>query len=74
MVVIGLPITAGVVIAISVDTPVGIVIAVLGGVLGLVAAVFLYTRYLLLAAPVLVLEERGRCSPRWRGPVSSPRQ
>jgi hypothetical protein len=34
-------------------------VAVLGGVLGIVAAIFLYTRYVLLAAPVLVLEGRG---------------
>ncbi len=59
VVVIGLPIAAGVVIAISVNTPVGVVIAVLGGLLGIVAAVFLYTRYVLLATPVLVLEKRG---------------
>ena len=59
MLVIALPIGVGVLVAITVDTTLGVVLAVLGGVLGVVAAVFLYTRYLLLAAPVLVLEERG---------------
>ena len=57
--VIGFPIAVGVLIAVTVDTALGVLLAVLGGVLGVVAAVFLYTRYLLLAAPVLVLEERG---------------
>ncbi len=57
--VVGLPIAAGVLVAVTVDTVPGVVLAVLGGLLGVVAAVFLYTRYVLLAAPVLVLEERG---------------
>lgn len=59
LLVVGLPIAAGVAIALTVDAVPGVVLAVLGGLLGMVAAVFLYTRYVLLAAPVLVLEERG---------------
>lgn len=57
--VIGIPIGVGIVVAVTVDTTLGVVLSVLGGVLGVVAAIFLYTRYLLLAAPVLVLEGRG---------------
>lgn len=57
--VIGLPIVLGVVIGTVVDVALGVVVGVFGTLLGVVAAVFLYTRYVLLAAPVLVLEERG---------------
>jgi hypothetical protein len=57
--VVGLPIGVGVLLALTVNTPLGVVVAVLGGILGFVVAIFLYTRYVLLAAPVLVLEERG---------------
>jgi hypothetical protein len=57
--VIGVPIGVGILVAMAVDTALGVMLAVVGGVLGVVAAAFLYTRFLLLAAPVLVLEERG---------------
>ncbi len=57
--VVAVPIGIGVLVAIAVNTALGVVLAVLGGLFGVVAAIFLYTRYVLLAAPVLVLEERG---------------
>ncbi len=57
--VVAVPIGIGVLLALTVNQALGIVLAILGGLLGLVAAIFLYTRYVLLAAPVLVLEQRG---------------
>lgn len=58
--VLGLPIGLGVLLGMATgSTPLTVLLGVLGGVAGLVATVFLYVRYVLLAAPVLVLEGIG---------------
>ena len=59
-VVLGAPIGLGVAVGLAADsTPLAVVLGILGGLLGVVGVVFLFTRYLLLATPSLVLEGRG---------------
>ena len=54
------PIAVGIAVGILVDsTVVSVLLGIFGGILGLVAVVFLFTRYLLLAPPSLVLEGHG---------------
>lgn len=58
--VLGLPIALGVVVGVlASSTPLAVGLGILGGLVGLVGCAFLYTRFVLLAAPVLVLEGRG---------------
>jgi hypothetical protein len=58
--VLAVPVGLGAAIGLVVSsTALAIGLGVLGGIVGAVIAVFLYTRYVLLAAPVLVLEGRG---------------
>ena len=59
LLVVGLPVGLAFLLGYVVNSTLGIVVGIIGGLLGLVAAFFLYVRYVLLAAPVLVLEERG---------------
>ena len=55
-----LPIALGVALGLAADsTPLAVGLGILGGLVGLVLTVFLYTRYVLLAAPVLVLDGHG---------------
>ena len=59
-VVLGAPVGLGVAVGLAVDsTPLTVLFGVLGGIVGVVGIAFLFTRYLLLAAPSLVLEGRG---------------
>jgi hypothetical protein len=59
-VVFAAPIAVGVALGILVDSTVlAVLLGILGGLLGVTATVFLFTRYLLLAAPSLVLEGHG---------------
>ena len=59
-VVLGAPIGVGVAIGLAADnTPLTVGLGILGGLIGVVAVVFLFTRYLLLATPSLVLEGHG---------------
>ncbi len=59
-VVLGAPIGLGVAVGLAVDsTPLAVLFGILGGLVGVAATVFLFTRYLLLAVPSLVLEGRG---------------
>lgn len=56
----GVPIALGVVVGVVVgSTPLAVGLGVLGGLVGLVLTSILYVRYVLLAAPVLVLEGQG---------------
>lgn len=58
--VFGLPIAVGVAVGVvASSTALAVGLGILGGLLGLVASFFVYTRYVLLAAPVLVLEGHG---------------
>lgn len=58
--VLGLPIAIGIAVGVLAgSTPLAIGLGVLGGLVGLVGCCFIFTRYVLLAAPVLVLEGRG---------------
>lgn len=58
--VFGVPIAVGIGVGIAAgSTTLAVLLAVLGGLAAVVGAVFLYTRYVLLAAPCLVLEGRG---------------
>ena len=59
LLLVGLPVLAGFLLGLFVDVALGVVVGIVGLVLAILAAVFGYTRYVLLAAPVLVLEERG---------------
>ena len=60
LLIIAVPIGIGVAIGVAVDsTPLAVGLGVLGGIAGLVLSVFVYTRYVLLGAPVLVLEGLG---------------
>jgi hypothetical protein len=66
LVAIGLLLTFGVPTGIGVaiglvasNTPLAVGLGILGGIAGLVLTVFLYTRYVLLGSPVLVLEGLG---------------
>jgi len=60
VVVLAAPITVGIATGILLDnTVVSVLLGILGGLLGLVGVAFLFTRYLLLAAPSLVLEGHG---------------
>ena len=57
---LGLPAGIGVAIGVAVDsTPLAVGLGILGGIAGVVLTVFVYTRYVLLGAPVLVLEGVG---------------
>jgi len=54
------PIALGVGVGLLVDsTPLAVLFGILGGLLGVTGSVFLFTRYVLLAAPALVLEGHG---------------
>jgi hypothetical protein len=54
------PIALGVGVGIAIDsTAVAVLLGILGGLLGVTGSVFLFTRYVLLAAPALVLEGHG---------------
>jgi hypothetical protein len=54
------PIALGVAVGLVINsTPVAVLLGILGGLLGVTASVFLFTRYVLLAAPSLVLEGHG---------------
>ena len=58
--VLGLPAGLGVAVGLLAGSDVAaILLGVLGGVLGLVVLTFVYVRYLLLAPPNLVIEEKG---------------
>ena len=58
--VLAAPIALGVAVGLVLDnTPLTVVFGILGGLLGLAGMVFLFIRYLLLAAPSLVLEGHG---------------
>jgi hypothetical protein len=58
--VFGVPVGLGVGVGIAVgSTALAVLLAILGALTAVVAAAFLYTRYVLLAAPSLVLEGRG---------------
>lgn len=58
--VFGVPIALGILVGVAVDsTALAVLLAVLGAIAAVVGAVFLYTRYVLLSAPTLVLEGRG---------------
>lgn len=59
VVVLGVPIGLAFLLGYVVSSTLGIVVGIIGGLLGLVTAFFLYVRYVLLAAPVLVLEGLG---------------
>jgi hypothetical protein len=60
VVVLGLAVGAGVAVGLAVgSTPVTVLLGILGGLLGVVVAVYLFVRYLLLAAPNLVIEGNG---------------
>ncbi len=60
VVVLATPIAVGIAAGILLDsTVVSVLLGILGGLLGITAMVFLFTRYLLLAAPSLVLEGHG---------------
>ena len=60
IVVLGAPIGLGVAVGLAADsTPLAVGLGILGGLFGVVGTVFLFTRYLLLATPSLVLEGRG---------------
>ena len=59
-IVFAAPIGLGVGVGLLVDsTPVAVLLGILGGLLGVTTSVFLFTRYVLLAAPALVLEGHG---------------
>ncbi len=56
----GLPMGIGIAIGLLANsTPLAVGLGILGGLAGLVLTVFVYTRYVLLGAPVLVLEGLG---------------
>ncbi len=58
--VLAAPVALGVGVGIALDsTPLTVLLGILGGLVGVAGTVFLFTRYLLLAAPSLVLEGRG---------------
>jgi hypothetical protein len=59
-IVFAAPIALGVGVGLLVDsTPLAVLFGILGGLLGVTGTVFLFTRYVLLAAPALVLEGHG---------------
>ena len=60
IVVLGVTIGLGLAVGVATDsTLLAVLFGILGGLLGVVGTVFLFTRYLLLAPPSLVLEGRG---------------
>ena len=59
-IVFAAPIALGVGVGLLVNsTPLAVLFGILGGLLGVAGSVFLFTRYVLLAAPALVLEGHG---------------
>ena len=59
LVLIGVPVTAGVLVGLSAGVGPGLLVGLPLGLLALVAGIYLYVRYVQLSAPVLVLERTG---------------
>jgi hypothetical protein len=71
---IGVPVGLGFVLGLNVSGALGALVGILGGILGVVASLVLYVRYVLLAAPVLVLERCGVFASMARAGVLSREQ